>query len=307
MSFKSMKRNRKDFTNLVSKLEESKGGNSAQQDERFWKPERDKAGNGYAVVRFLPATDGEDLPWVQLFSHSFQGPGGWYIENCRTTLGQKCPLCEANTELWNTGIESNKNIARDRKRKLSYISNIYIVSDTSNPDNEGKVFMWKYGKSIFNIITEAMDPQFEDEEPINPFDLWDGANFKIKIRNKDGYVNYDKSEFDKSSMINEDESIMEKIWNSQHNLSEFIDQDQFNPYDKQSKRLDRVLGKKTTTAESTMSSSSTQEKFSTNGKETPEPSMEEVPGQSADDIPFDVDDDDDDETLAYFSKLAEED
>lgn len=310
MSFASMKRNRKDFSKLVSKLEESKDGNSAQQDERFWKPERDKAGNGYAVVRFLPASDGEDLPWVQLFSHSFQGPGGWFIENCRTTLGQKCPACESNTELWNSGIESNKNIARDRKRKLTYISNIYVVSDPSNPDNEGKVFLWKYGKSIFNIINEAMDPQFEDEEAINPFDLWDGANFKIKIRNKDGYVNYDKSEFDSISMLDDDEYTMEKIWKSQHKLSEFIDEDQFRSYDDQKSRLDRVLGQKTTKTTKSAESdagTSTAQKFEKSKKEKAAPVMEEKEEiHSADDIPFDVDEDEDD-TLSYFTKLAEED
>lgn len=311
MSFASMKRNRKDFSKLVSKLEETKSGGNQGADERFWKPERDKAGNGYAVIRFLPASDGEDLPWVQLFSHSFQGPGGWYIDNCRTTLGQKCPVCEANTELWNSGIEANKNIARDRKRKMTYISNIYVVSDPSNPDNEGKVFLWKYGKSIFNIINEALEPQFEDEEPLNPFDFWEGANFKIKIRNKDGYVNYDKSEFDSISPLMDDDDEMEKVWKSQYKLAEFIGDDQFKEYDKQSERLSRVLGEKAGGSKSAEEDSKPKlvEKKPEFKKEKPEPKKEEkvakVEDSSEDEVTWD--DDDDDETLSYFAKLADED
>lgn len=317
MSFASMKRNRKDFTKLVSKLQESKGNaGSGSADERFWKPERDKAGNGYAVIRFLPPTEGDDdLYWVRVFSHSFQGPGGWFIENCRTTLGNQhnCPVCDSNRDLWNSGLESDKNVARDRKRKLTYISNIYVVSDPANPENEGKVFLFKYGKSIFNIVNEALEPQFADEEPLNPFDFWEGANFKIKIRNKDGYVNYDKSEFDSPAQLDEDE-VMEKIWKSQYKLSEFISEDQFKSFEDQEARLSRVLGEKKVgkTAAAAVDEFDVDEdvpmdlnsKFERSAKQKSEKVREEKVVEE--DAPFDLDDDSD-ETLSYFAKLAEED
>jgi len=313
-----MKRNRKDFSKLVSKLQETKGNaGSGSADERFWKPERDKAGNGYAVIRFLPPTDGDDdLYWVRVWSHSFQGPGGWFIENCRTTLGnnENCPVCDANRDLWNSGIEADKNIARDRKRKLTYISNIYVVSDPANPQNEGKVFLYKYGKSIYNIINEALEPQFEDEEPLNPFDFWEGANFKIKIRNKDGYVNYDKSEFDSQSQLDEDE-VMEKIWKSQYKLSDFIAPDQFKSFEDQEARLSRVLGEKRTGASAAKAAVVDEfdedvpmdfgQKQAPKAKSKPEPSRSFK--EEEDTVPFDVDDDDDDDTMSYFKKLAEED
>ncbi len=190
-------------------------------DERLWKPELDTSGNGYAVIRFLPAIEGEDLPWVKLFSHAFQGPTGqWYIENSRTTLGRgdvgKDPVSEYNSSLWNSGVETDKEIARKQKRKLSYYSNIYVVSDSKNPHNEGKVFLFRYGKKIFDKLMAAMQPEFEDESPINPFDFWKGANFKLKIRKVDGYWNYDKSEFEAPSAILDDDSAIERIWKEQY-------------------------------------------------------------------------------------------
>ena len=226
---------------LQKKLEETKGS-SNQKDDRFWRPELDKASNGYAEIRFLPAPNGEDLPWVKLYSHAFQGPGGWYIENSLTTLGKKDPVSEMNSQLWNTGLESDKDIARERRRKLSYISNVYVVSDPANPENEGKVFLYKYGKKIFDKINEAMQPEFADEEAINPFDFWNGASFKLKIRKVAGYVNYDKSHFDSPSVLNESEEYMENIWNSEHSLLEFVAEDQFKSYDDLKARLTDVLG-----------------------------------------------------------------
>ncbi len=204
-SFANLKRNRSSLDKLTKAIEattQSSDSNS-KEDNRFWQPSVDKAGNGMAVIRFLPApaVDGDEgLPWIRIFHHGFQGPGGWLIDNCLTTLNDKCPVCEHNSTLWNSGVEANKDIARKQKRKLSYISNIYVVSDPSNPENEGQIKLFKFGKKIFDKITEAMNPEFADETPVNPFDLWEGANFKLKIRNVEGYRNYDKSEFaDKSS------------------------------------------------------------------------------------------------------------
>jgi hypothetical protein len=215
---------------------------SKSEDDRWWKPEVDKAGNGYAVIRFLPAPKNEEVPWVRIWNHGFQGPGGWYIENSLTTIGQQDPVGEYNSKLWNSGNDKDKEIARKQKRRLTYIANIYIVKDPSNPQNEGKVFLYKFGKKIFDKINEQMNPTFEDEKAVNPFDLWEGANFKMKIRNVEGYRNYDKSEFDEPSNLSENDEELEKIWNSQHSLAAFIAPDQFKSYDQLKARLDRVLG-----------------------------------------------------------------
>ena len=246
MSFASLKK-QSSLGSLTAKLvkeveKTNKGGGSG--DDRLWKPEVDKAGNGYAVVRFLPAPDGEDLPWAKLYSHAFQGPGGWYIENSLTTNGAKDPVSEYNSELWNTGIDSDKEIARKQKRKLSYYSNIYVVKDPSNPENEGKVFLYKYGKKIFDKIMSAMQPEFEDEEPINPFDFWAGADFKIKIKKVAGYWNYDSSEFARPGALLDDDDAMEAIWKKEYSLAEITAADQFKSYDELKKRLDYVLGNK---------------------------------------------------------------
>ena len=211
-------------------------------DDRFWKPELDKSGNGYAVIRFLPAPKGEDIPWQRMFSHSFQGPGGWYIENSLTTINKNDPVGEVNRRLWNTGSEADKETARRQKRKLSYHTNIYVVADAKHPEHEGKVFLYKFGKKIFDKIMEAMQPQFDDEEAINPFDLWKGANFKLKIRKVDGYWNYDKSEFDESSPVAEDDDALEKLWSSEHSLVDFLDPRFFKPYVELQTKLQRILG-----------------------------------------------------------------
>ena len=212
-------------------------------DERLWKPELDKSGNGYAVIRFLPAPEGEDMPWAKLWNHAFQGPTGkWYIENSLTTLNQKDPVSEYNSKLWNSGVESDKEIARKQKRKLQYYSNIYVVSDPKHPENEGKVFLFRYGKKIYDKLMEALQPQFEDETPVNPFDFWEGANFKLKIRKVEGYQNYDKSEFEKPSQLVEDEAELERIWKTQYKLSEFTDESNFKQFDELQERLNTVLG-----------------------------------------------------------------
>jgi hypothetical protein len=218
----------------------------SKDDDRFWQPEVDKAGNGMAIIRFLPApaVDGDDaLPWARVFNHGFQGPGGWYIENSLTTLGQKDPVSEYNSVLWNSGIEANKEIARKQKRRLTYIANVMIVSDPKNPENEGQIKLYKFGKKIFDKLTEAMNPQFEDEKAVNPFDFWSGANFKIKIRQVEGYRNYDKSEFDSPSALYEgDDAKLEALWKKEYSLKEFIDPKNFKTYDMLKAKLDKVLG-----------------------------------------------------------------
>ena len=226
---------------LVSQVEKmNKGSNGV--DDRLWKPEVDKAGNGYAVIRFLPAPDGEDLPWAKLYTHAFHASGGWYIENSLTTLGQKDPVSEHNSQLWNSGVDSDKEVARKQKRKLSYYSNVYVVKDPSNPSNEGKVFLFRYGKKIFDKITAAMQPEFEDEQAINPFDFWAGANFKIKIKKVAGYWNYDSSEFAAPAPLLDDDDAMEAVWKQEYSLAELVAPDQFKSYEDLKKRLDYVLG-----------------------------------------------------------------
>ena len=249
MSFSNLKKQSK-LGSLTSKLtneiEKMSKGTKGGADERLWKLEVDKAGNGYAVIRFLPAPDKEELPWAKLYSHAFQGPGGWYIENSLTTLGGKDPVSEYNRLLWNSGIDADKELARKQKRKLSYTANIYVVKDPTNPHNEGKVFLYKFGKKIFDKLTAAMQPEFEDEEAIDPFDFWKGANFKLKAKNVAGYRNYDSSEFAAVSPLLEDDDAMEAIWNKQYSLVEFTNPDQFKSYTELQTRLDAVLNNKQT-------------------------------------------------------------
>ena len=245
MSFANLKKQSK-LGSLTAKLvkEVEKLNTNGGSDERLWKLDVDKSGNGYAVIRFLPAPDGEDLPFVKLYSHAFQGPGGWYIENSLTTLGQKDPVSEFNTTLWNNGTDAGKDTARKQKRKLTYISNIYVVKDPANPENEGKVFLYKYGKKIFDKLTAAMQPEFEDEEAIDPFDFWQGANFKLKAKNVAGYRNYDSSEFTATSPLLKDDDALEGLWKKEFSLAELVAADQFKSYDELKKRLEYVLGNK---------------------------------------------------------------
>ncbi len=246
-SFANLKRNSSSFEKLSKAVEATSAGTeNSKDDNRFWQPEVDKAGNGMAIIRFLPApaVDGDDaLPWVRTFSHGFQGPGGWFIDNFLTTLNEKCPVCEHNNTLWNSGIEANKDVARKQKRKLSYLANILVVSDPSNPSNEGQIKLYKFGKKIFDKITEAMNPEFADETPVNPFDMWEGANFKLKIRNVEGYRNYDKSEFaDVSALLDGNDEKLEELWKKQFSLKDFTERKNFKPYDQLKGRLDKVLG-----------------------------------------------------------------
>ena len=264
-------------------------------DERLWKPTMDKSGNGYAVIRFLPAPDGEDLPWVKLWNHAFQGPTGqWYIENSLTTLSKNDPVSEYNSKLWNSGIETDKEIARKQKRKLQYYSNIYVVSDSANKQNEGKVFLYRYGKKIFDKVMEAMQPAFEDESPVNPFDFWEGANFKLKLRKVDGYWNYDKSEFDApSALLNGDDGDLEKIYGQQYSLAEFTASSNFKSYDELKTRLDMVLSgtvAANTTVETLMEDEPTAP-TTVDTKEEPAPKISVV-------------DDDKDDAMSYFEQLV---
>ena len=267
-------------------------------DERLWKPELDKTGNGYAVIRFLPAVEGEDMPWAKIWNHAFQGPTGqWYIENSLTTLGQKDPVSELNSSFWNSGVESDKEIARKQKRKLQYFSNIYVVSDPKHPENEGKVFLFRYGKKIFDKIMEAMQPAFEDETPVNPFDFWQGANFKLKIRKVDGFWNYDKSEFEKPSAIFDNDDAIEEVWKQQHALSEKTDPSNFKSYDELKKRLDTVLAG--TTRVGNVADVMEDEPVATPTVDTKEisvapPAMYKAGDKTADE----------DESIDYFKKLA---
>ena len=243
MSFQDLKRNRSGFDTLQKSLETSSGNNTQKSfaDDRFWKIEMDKSGNGYAELRFLPAPNGEDMPWVQYWDHGFQGPGGWYIEKSLTTLGNSDPVSDYNSELWNSGIEANKDIARKQKRRLHYVSNVYVVSDPAHPENEGKVMLYRFGKKIFEMLKDKMQPQFEDEQAVNPFDLWEGANFKVKVRKVDGFWNYDKSEFTAPRPLFDDDEKLEATWNSQHSLAGVIAPDQFKSFDELKEKLDRVL------------------------------------------------------------------
>jgi len=264
------------------------------KDERLWKPELDKSGNGYAVLRFLPAIEGEDLPWAKVFNHAFQGPTGqWYIENSLTTVGKADPVSELNSSFWNTGLESDKEIARKQKRKLQYFSNIYVVTDSKNPQNEGKVFLFRYGKKIFDKLMAAMQPEFEDETPVNPFDFWQGANFKLKIRKVDGYWNYDKSEFEAPSAMFENDGQIEEVWKKAYALNEFSAPTNFKSYEELKARLDVVLSG-TTTIGNVMDVA-----------KDPEPQMApRVDTKPAEAVAPVTEEEDD--TMSYFQKLANE-
>jgi len=263
------------------------------QDDRLWKPTMDKTGNGYAVIRFLPAVEGEDMPWAKVWNHAFQGPTGqWYIENSLTTLGQNDPVSEMNSAYWNSGVESDKEIARKQKRKLQYFANIYVVQDPANPQNEGKVMLYRFGKKIFDKCMEAMQPAFQDESPVNPFDFWEGANFKLKLRKVDGYWNYDKSEFEAPSALFDDDDKLEETWKTQYPLSEFTSASNFKSYDELKKRLDMVLAGTTTVGNAA-------EVMEDAPKAPPKVDTKPTPAPT-------VDTDDDGDTMSYFEKLSNE-
>ena len=290
-SFANLKReSSSNLDKLKSKVEQLNSSEGSDKSNNFWRPEVDKAGNGMATIRFLPtsAVDGDDsLPWVKIFEHGFQGPGGWLIDKCLTTKSQQCPVCEHNNKLWTSGIEANKDVVRKQKRKLSYIANVYIVSDPKHPENEGQVKLFKFGAKIFEKITGVMNPTFEDEQAFNPFDLWSGANFKLKITKVAGYQNYDKSEFASPAPLLDDDAKLEAIWKSEFSLKELIADKEFKTYDALKSRLEKVLG---LNGEEPVTKTTVETLKATPRKAEPEPEI--------------VTEDDDD--LAYFAKLAEE-
>ena len=294
------------LTNKLVKEVEKMNNTGGNTDDRLWKPEMDKSGNGSAVIRFLPAPDGEDLPWVKLFSHAFQGPGGWYIENSLTTVGGKDPVGDLNRSLWNSGNETDKDVVRKQKRKLSFYSNIYVVKDPANPQNEGKVFLYKYGKKIHDKIVEAMQPEFDDETPINPFDFWAGANFKLKLQKKDGFWNYDKSAFDSPAPLLDDDDALEAVWKKQYSLTAFTATDQFKTYDELKRRLDYVLGNKSN-APKVVEDATEYDGYA--AQETKKVTEEEVLNkleksyQESKKVSPDVEEEED--PMSYFAKLAE--
>ena len=304
MGFADLKKQSKlgSLTAKLVKEVEKMSNTNASGDERLWKLDVDKSGNGYAVIRFLPAPDGEDLPFVKLYSHAFQGPGGWYIENSLTTMGQKDPVSEYNTMLWNNGTDAGKDAARKQKRKLTYISNIYVVKDPANPENEGKVFMYKYGKKIFDKITAAMQPEFEDEEAIDPFDFWQGANFKLKAKNVAGYRNYDSSEFARPDALLDDDEEMESVWKKEYSLAELVAADQFKTYDELKLRLDYVLGNKGTPR--VQQDEDLEDESEGRG---PVKDLTDDIRNELESLPTSrtVTEEDEDDTLSYFAKLAE--
>lgn len=310
MSFSQLKRNSGSaFDKLTKELEKiSNPESSSGADERFWKPEMDKSGNGYAVIRFLPEPEGEELPWAKVWSHAFQGPGGWYIENSLTTLGKKDPVGELNRQLWNSGSDADKEIARKQKRKLSYYANIYIVEDPLHPENEGRVFLYKFGKKIFDKLMEAMQPQFKDEKPVNPFDLWKGADFKLKIRKVEGYWNYDKSEFASPSTLgNFDDEQLEAVWKKCYSLSEFEDVKNFKTFEELEARLDMVLNsskpptRKVVDLETQEDENWTPTKKSDWDEEITSFKNTKVAAVAT------VDEEEDEDKLSWFARLAEED
>ena len=300
MSFANLKSSRGSSIDQLVKAAEAvstKTESKNYDDDRFWKPTRDKAGNGYAVVRFLPAKEGEDLPWVRYWDHGFKGPTGlWYIENSLTSIGQDDPVSESNGLLWNSGRDEDKALARDRKRRLHYVSNVLVVSDPSNPQNEGKVFVYKFGKKIFDKIMDVMQPQFADEQPVNPYDFWEVADFKIKIRKVEGWVNYDKSEFAKAApLMGGDEEQLEGVYNKLHSLADFIDPKNYKSYDELKAKMNKVLG--VDAGHISMDNNSMMQSA---------PVVEQPTMPAAESVSMSSSDEGEEDTLSYFDKLAQQ-
>ena len=305
MDFNALKKNRSSSLNkLNSQLEKiTQKSYSDPNEGKVWKPTKDKAGNGFAIIRFLPAAQGEEMPFVRIWDHGFQGPTGlWYIENSLTTINQDDPVSEYNSKLWNTGIDTDKELARKQKRRLKYMANILVVKDSGNPDNDGKVFMYQFGKKIFDKLNDLMNPTFEDEAPVNPFDFWEGANFRLKIRQFEGYPNYDKSEFDGASAIADEDSAIEGIWNQQHKLQELVDPKNFKSYAELKAKLYRVLAldEEASAPTSATDDDDDLDLSSFGNKSAPEPTLKEAMPQSSPSAPS-MDDDDD---LSIFKELA---
>jgi hypothetical protein len=297
MSFADLKAKANDMSSLVGAAQ-STTEKKSYGDDRMWKPTVDKAGNGYAVIRFLPAVEGDDLPWAKYWDHFFQGPTGqWYVEKSLTTIQKDDPVSEMNSKLWNTGIEADKDMARRRKRRLHYVSNIYVVSDPENPENNGKVFLYTYGAKIFEKIMDSMQPKYEDESPVNPFELWAGANFKMKIANVAGYRNYDRSEFGSAEVLNADDSVLEAIFNKQYSLKEFTDPTTFKSYSELNLKLTRVLGEEVKTDRSDID-------YVDEDIKNESPFISDPVAVAAD--PIARADSDNEDTMSYFAKLAAE-
>jgi hypothetical protein len=289
------------ISNAFEKIANPSSETKSYTDDRFWKLEGDKAGNGTATIRFLPRVEGDELPWVRIFSHGFQGPTGkWYIENSLTTLGEQDPVSELNTTLWNSGVEANKKIAQNQKRRLSYIANVLVVSDPKHPENEGKVVLFKFGKKIFDKIMDKARPTFEDEKPVNVFDFWEGANFKLRMRKKDGYTNYDESAFMEPSALGSDEKILE-VASGQHKLSEFLERKNFKSYDELKKKLNEVLSGDGFNTKSAADMANDEPET----RAAPEPKSAPAFTPKAASKPAPMDDDDD--VMSYFEKIAQED
>lgn len=306
MSFANLKARSTDISKLVSAAQEASGQTqnaNKYDDERKWKPTVDDNGNGYAVIRFLPAAEGMETPWVRYWDHGFKGPTGqWYIEKSLTTIGQKDPVSELNSRLWNSGIEEDKETARKQKRRLHYVSNILVVNDPANPANNGKVFYYEFGKKIFDKIMDLMQPQFPGETPVNPFDFWNGADFELKIRNVAGYRNYDKSEFKSTSaLFDADEVKLEATYNQMHDLNEFVDPANFKSYEELEGRLGLVLGTAVGSNVTAKNEALSQTAEANVGRSAPQPEIVSAPAPSVG-----VEDDEDD-TLSYFAKMAQED
>ena len=309
MSFANLKSNSADVSKLVSAAQELTGGGDSKkksyEDERMWKPTVDDNGNGFAQIRFLPATEGQELPWVRYFDHFFKGPTGqWYIEKSLTTLNNNDPVSEHNSRLWNSGHDEDKETARKQKRRLHYVANILVVSDPSNPQNEGKTFLYDFGKKIFDKIMDVMQPQFPGETPVNPFDFWNGADFQLKIRNVAGYRNYDKSEFKgTSALFDADETKLEGVYNQLHELNEFVAPSAFKTYDELKQRLEVVLGQSTGTGSTVKNDSLSQTAEAVEPAQTATP----VVSNSVPTPEIKSTGDGDEDTLSYFAKLAAED
>ena len=306
MSFDALKKNRSSsLDKLNSQLEKiSTKSYSDPNEGKFWKPTRDKAGNGFAIIRFLPAPNGEEMPFVRIWDHGFQGPTGlWYIENSLTTINQDDPVSEYNSKLWNSGIDSDKDLARKQKRRLKYVANIQVIKDGANPENDGKVFMYQFGKKIFDKLNDLMNPQFEDETPVNPFDLWEGANFRLKIRQFEGYPNYDKSEFDAPSALSTDDAELERIYNQEHSLQELVEPKNFKSYAELKAKLYRVLALDEEPSTPTTAEDDNEFDLSSMGntqQAAPQPTM---PAATPAPVNMSVNDDDDDD-LSIFKELA---
>ena len=305
MSFEQMKKNRQaTLSSMLAQAQKASGGpeKKSYEDDRFWQPQVDKAGNGYAVIRFLPAAQGEELPWIRYWDHGFKGPTGrWYIENSLTTIGQKDPVSDLNSKLWNTGREEDKEMVRARKRRLHYVANILIISDPANPANDGQVRLFKFGKKIFDKILDVMQPAFQDEKPVNPFDFWEGADFKLKIRNVEGYRNYDKSEFGNQAPLFDDDSKMEAIWKKEYSLQEFLAPSNFKSYDELKSKLHRVLGLDSNPNSKPQTKVPSQNELDESYAMANAGKTAEAKAAPKSDAPWDEEDDD---TMAFFKKLA---